>query len=408
MKNSIGFTKFWKLLKQIDYFAGLFLLEQPEKPTWCEKFLSCSLVFAELNILILTISTIFLSDFSLISIILGASVGTAGTVICYVVWTLKRNKSKLNKFLDWCSNLYDVQTKFHPAVRDLASSHLEIVQKRALKIIKFAIVCFYAGSSGVTVGFAFVGIFLPENIYPKYSLPLPFVYPFSTHKTPLTFFVGLLGQMKLSMDFTPLILFLFAEFYCIIMHILTVLDIVKASIRLMKEKMTVKPQILSDILEEDVANKLSFDEWIKIITEMITDVNQVMSQLSEFLSEPLLLAEIGTLGSLFFSGMVFLVVQQQYVVAIAAFWFPVVYLLICIINEKILDKFSDISEELYDIPWYTKSVKEQKTLLIAMKCDLIQEGLNAGKFHALNNERFATVLNVAYSNCLVLRDLIKK
>lgn len=127
MKNSSDFTKVWAFLKQIDYYAGTFVFGKPEKFTWKEKVLSLTLPLVGLNMLILVISTMIVSKFSLLSIIIGISFCTTATVICYVVWTFMENKSDVNAFLDWCRGLYDLPAKFHPALRDLAATHLETV-----------------------------------------------------------------------------------------------------------------------------------------------------------------------------------------------------------------------------------------------------------------------------------------
>lgn len=415
MKNSNGFSEVWDLLKQVDYFAGTFLFGPPEKPTWKDKLLSLTLVSAGLNITILIFCMMLLSKFTLISIILGLSIGTVTSVVCYVTWTLIKNKTDVVAFVDWCKKLNDVAEKFHPVVRDIASTHLEIVQERLLKYIKLFRACMYVDAFAITVGFALFGLFLPERLYPKFSLPLPLAYPFSGHKTWLTCLVGTIGQYKMCLDFSALISLLSGVFCCIIMHILAFLDIVKATIRLMKDKMVMKlvvevePSKMPVTVETLDPETLSdMNEWIKIIVEMISDISQFMSKLSEFLSKPLLLAELGSFGCLFFTGMIFLVIHQQYVVAIGALWFPAFLLLVCYANEKMMDGFSDIQYELYDIPWYAMRPKERKTLMITMECGNIQGGFNAGKFHVLNIERFGTMLNVAYSKCTVLRDLISK
>lgn len=86
----------------------------------------------------------------------------------------------------------------------------------------------------------------------------------------------------------------------------------------------------------------------------------------------------------------------------AAYFFPCCYL-----NEKIADKLSEVSDVLYDLPWWHLNIKLRRTVLMALNCGFVSAGYTAADVHDLTIERFSTVVQAAYSKCLVLKDLIE-
>ncbi len=80
----------------------------------------------------------------------------------------------------------------------------------------------------------------------------------------------------------------------------------------------------------------------------------------------------------------------------------------CYINEKILEKFEDIKQVLYDLPWFDLAPNERKLLLTLMHCRNIQKGFTAAGIHGLTLERFGIILKAGYTNLLILRDIVRK
>lgn len=120
----------------------------------------------------------------------------------------------------------------------------------------------------------------------------------------------------------------------------------------------------------------------------------------------MLLMELLCFASIFIAGIIILIAKQNYSLCIsclgtAAFFFPP-----CYFNEKILDKLAEVPEALYDLPWHCMTIKERRTLLVALNCTYVTGGYHAADIHDLSLERFSTVVRAAYSNCLVLKDLI--
>lgn len=435
MKKSNNFEQILILIKNLDSFAGNFVFrrKKKEKKRWIQIF-GVKLPIFLTNISIQIITTLILSKFNLISIIISSACSSAAIALLYNILKLKIKNSEVHHFINWCESLHNIEKKFHPSIQTFALSHFDKMTNQSTKIIKFVAIILTTNCILMTFGFAFIGLFLPESICEKYSLPMPFVFPFDHRRTWWTFFLAVTGQASAILDFACLELLLFGILLTIIMHITTYLDVIKEMIHLMKIDIDSKcilndvknpdqiskrrgkldRKLLSTIMEsiesepEIIKAQPKFDDFIKIVVEMICDVNHIIFELSKFFSGPFLFAEITCLGSLFMAGMIFLVIHQQYFFGIGVVYVPTLFLMICLANEHILEKINGVKEELYNIPWNELPPKQRTKLLIAMKCDHIQQGFNAGKFHKLTNERFAQLLNLAYTNSLVLKDLIKK
>lgn len=111
---------------------------------------------------------------------------------------------------------------------------------------------------------------------------------------------------------------------------------------------------------------------------------------------------------MFASGFAIVILKEQQLFALTICIYDVCLLAICVINGKILDKFSDISNSFYNIPWYELSPKDRKVVLIAMNCNKIQFGFKAIGVHNVTMKRFAKIIKVAYTNFIALKNLVEK
>lgn len=302
--------------------------------------------------------------------------------------------------VNWCRDMYDVERKYHRKVQSIADKHVRKCHKFARFIIKAYRLFLYCDAFAITIGFAIFGIFLPESIYPKFSFPLPFYLPFKNQETYLCYCLTLLAQFKTTVDVASLGIFVYAMLYCLSIHHLSFLDIIKESVELFQQG--VERKHVSKGTDDDIT------EWVKIITDMVCDVNESIAMYQNVYSGLFFMLEMASFGSLFIFGLILLVVHQQLFFAVGITVVAASLFIQCYINEKYLEKFSAISEALYEIPWYVLAPKERKMILMAMFCSDVCSGLNVVGIHPLKLERFAKVLQAAYSNCLVLKDLIQK
>lgn len=142
--------------------------------------------------------------------------------------------------------------------------------------------------------------------------------------------------------------------------------------------------------------------------QIYTLVNTFLSSIVETLADPLSLymffMELLCLATLFIAGLIILVEKEHYSLCFsclgtAAYFYPC-----CYVNEKIADKLSEVSEALYNLPWWHLTTKDRRTLLMTLNCGFLSAGYTAGGVHDLTIEQFSTVVQAAYSNCLVLKD----
>ncbi|XP_063704234.1 uncharacterized protein LOC134833736 [Culicoides brevitarsis] len=306
---------------------------------------------------------------------------------CIVLVGVEKCARKIKNLLNWCADFYNIEGKYFG---DLKNRKIEL-RRKIVKMLKWFQKGIYLEASLISVGFTVTKIFLPESILPRYALPLPLFLPFEDQCQTFAFWTTMSFQTLFLFTTAPLFIYFCGHFLCLILHIFAFLDLIKDAAHEMKK----------DLVKNPV-------DCVKILNDMICEVNSVVSEINKIFSDIFLNLEIGTLGTYFSSGLIILILREQYFYAICINIIGVCLLLCCYINEKILDKFENIQEAIYDLPWYELEVKHQKMFLILLNCDKINRGFTAGGFHSLSLERFTTICHSGYSNFLVLRDLVLK
>lgn len=145
-----------------------------------------------------------------------------------------------------------------------------------------------------------------------------------------------------------------------------------------------------------------------MIVDMISESNEILSMFGEIFSGYFFLFELASFGSLFVFGMIMMVIHQQYFFAFGIVGASAILFSFCFINEQLLKKIAELSTALYEVPWYTLTPKERKFFLQVMTCSDIQSGFKASGVHGVTFERFSKIVQAAYSNVLVLKDLVTK
>lgn len=398
-----SFDDIWEKIRKIIMIAGIFVFPNViTKNRWLKIALMINAALSFGIVLVLAYGTFKLNNYSLMSHILVHSILINYVTVFYGCSCIYRNSSEMLGFLEWCGNLYNYHENFHKIQHEIVISRLNWVHKWTIWIIKGAAFVLWVDSAMITLGFAFVGYFLPESVYPKFSAPLPYYYPFENQKTWTAFFVTLVSQFKGAMDLSSIHLLLLSIFYTISMHIHTHLNIIKETIVLMGRQLQEKHD------KKESHDRLELKIWIKMIVDMISTSNSIISRFGEIFGGYFFLFELSSFGSLFVFGLIILVLHQQYFFAFGIVCASVILFTFCFINEQFLEKFAQISVALYDIPWYTLTPHERKLFLQVMTCSSIQRGFQASGIHGVTFERFNKIVQAAYSNVLILKDLVLK
>lgn len=208
----------------------------------------------------------------------------------------------------------------------------------------------------VSLGLALVvRLLLPDDIYPKYSLPIPMYLPFQQQRSLIAFSSNLVGQTILCIQAAGLGIYGFGILFCIVVHIFGFLGIVEEFIGKIRKEIVTK-SVVTDQAEPStskttlqmavltVINRsgpslnrdIPFAQWMQIVTEMVSDVNSTITSLSELYTENFFLHE-QNLCALFLCGLVVTFENKQYLFAVPGFLY-----VLCLVNEKILDKFENI------------------------------------------------------------------
>ncbi|XP_063709119.1 uncharacterized protein LOC134837665 [Culicoides brevitarsis] len=401
--KKVNFSKIRKILVQGDTAIGSFILrDTTKKKTFIEKLLTFVLPSYIIIAVIFIVTTVLVNNFELMYAIISISTLLSVFGLTITIRKFHQNKLLLRSLFKWCENLYDVKTHFHETLQGTAKQHLNKIEEKTYKTLKWLRMILYFDATAVSLGYAIIGCFLPDHIYPKYSAPLPFYLPFTHQNTPLSCIVTLTMQFIVSIQAATATFYIFSAFFCIVNHVLGLFDIIISSIKLLKI------EILSQATHlKKKDSTLPIAEWIKILSDMINDGNSIVTSFNGIYSLTFFILEIAAIGALFISGLLFTIVHQQYCFAFGFTAVAFFLFVVCHINEKILNKIDVISYALYDIPWYMLNIKDQKMILILINCDKIQPGFTALGVHSLNMRSFAVVLKAAYSNLIILKDLVQ-
>lgn len=153
-KKKASFETIWKYLRLYDKTVGLFLFKDAtEKWTLVEKFYRLTWPRHVSFFCVGVTSTLIVTDFQLMSIILASSLGSL-FVACYIsLITFISKKDVIMNLLDRCRNLYDVKRKYHEKVQELAETQLLLIESRTTKLLKWISIIFYVDAFGFTSGF---------------------------------------------------------------------------------------------------------------------------------------------------------------------------------------------------------------------------------------------------------------
>lgn len=427
-KKKASFDKVWKSIQQADINSGFFLLQNlPKKKTLKEKFFQLTLPTHVFFVVVFIASTLVVTKFKLFNIIICLSLFSSFLCLYCALAKLTWNKNTFRDLLSWCEGLYDVEKKIPAMVQEIAEKHLVAIENRSLKMQKWLKFILYVDLISISVGVNLISLLLPDNIYPKFSLAIPVYLPFEEQHSWLAFGTTVLAQTIVSIQTATLAIFLFNTLFCVVIHIFGIFDIIEEFLGQIKKEMLTtitvandtEPKASSSTLQMDVLEtinrssvmvdkKMPFEVWMQIVTDMVSDVNSTITSFSALFSEIFLMHEITSLCALFLFGLVITVNNQQYLFAIGLTFIPCIHYSLCLINEKILDKFDNIKDMLYDLPWYDLNVKQIKMIMMVMNCDKIQTGFTAAHTHNFTVERFGIVMKAGYTNLLVLKDLIMK
>lgn len=392
-----------ELLTKLDYLCGTELFEEHHAKTFKRKlYLSLILPSFIITALTLLISTLFVQDFSLTSIIVTTSIAGLCIDPWYLMVFVSRNKDSIKNVLHWCETFYD-SNSYPLVMQKVAVARMDRTQKLSLFIMKLLVGVFMITGFMTTVGVAMLNLVLPESVVPKFTLPLPLYLPFRGEATWVTFCLNLILQVKISLEVCLFGSLGLTIFLCIVTHCFAMLDITKETVEMMGDQLLSRRRFKR--MKREV---LTVDQWTKVIVNQVIQVNQVVSEVVSMYALQFFLHEITATCALLASGFSLVILKEQQLFAIAISTFSVSLFVISRINDKLLEKYSDISNTFYTIPWYELSPKERRSILIGMSCNMIQRGFNAAGFHGVTTEHFTKIVRVAYTNFIALKKVVEK
>lgn len=211
-------------------------------------------------------------------------------------------------------------------------------------MLKWVPIILHADTAIATLGMGVLLLFVPETIHSKYKLPVPYYLPFEEQETFKHYVITIIGQFICASSLSCAAALVVGLFLCVILHIASYLDIINDIVE----------KFAQEVQAEEV-NVVELENCSKIIGRMVTDVIEITSVLSRLYTFFFLLIECAAFGSLIVFGLTFLVLHQQYAIAISILHIAAELYMVCFVSVKIDDKFSSIADNLYDVSWKERS-----------------------------------------------------
>lgn len=407
------FQDILKIFKTTDFISGVFLFRDRPNGQWTmtkdwtlrEKIARINFLMYPFVSCILMYGTIYSKRYStLLGLIFVSSRLAIDTTVWTMLFCCVRKREKIGEIFDWCVRMYSAKKTFHSKVQEVAHEKLLNMHQLGRKLLKVFLWSFHFNVFCMVIGITMIGFFLPDNIYPKLSLPLPYFLPFKQQNSWPVYMISLVVQINYSIVSGSQTIVGLAIIYIISLYIVIYLEIIYRSIGLMKTELE---QLLTEqTFERQKKPGQEVEQWVPILVQMICDVKEVLDGFNEIFSFFFLLMDYCCCGGVFTFGLLVIVVKQQVIYgSIASLLIVVVFFTLNIISVTIMHKFSQISEAIYDLPWYELEPTERKRLYHMMFCSQYKIGLNSS-LRRLELENFTQVMKAAYVNGLVLKKLV--
>lgn len=130
-------------------------------------------------------------------------------------------------------------------------------------------------------------------------------------------------------------------------------------------------------------------------------------EFKDLTSAPVLMSMILGYAGAMMSLFIFSFNTNYAFVSLVALCFCSIYFVTCWLNERLLEKYDDLRDTLYDLEWYTMKPWQRRQVAILMIMADRPILLKAGSFHVVNYERWGAFLNDVYSYGVFLNDFAK-
>lgn len=198
-REKVNFDRIFKFIQQSDTVIGLFMFrDSATKKTILDRFFSLTIPTQVVFDSVMITATLFVTNFAMLNVILCILMGVTLFFLNVFIFSLIRNKKTFKGLVEWCRGLYDFENKFDKRISKMIENQLIITEKKTVYVIKWFRFGVYADYIAFVIGYPLIGHFLPENIYPKYTLPCPYYLPCEDQKTWIAFGTTLLWQIGIA------------------------------------------------------------------------------------------------------------------------------------------------------------------------------------------------------------------
>lgn len=404
------FQELWNIFLKMDFVAGSFVLRaETSKLNWKEYLMKLNIILSPILTITLFFGTFYCGKLgNLLASIIVLALFEIIFTIYYAMWIMVSNRDEIQKLLDWCRKLYDVENTFHPKIQHLAQKKVPWMHRWSFNLTKWIRNITNFEVLIIGLGIPVLGLFLPENIYPKYSLTIPLYLPLKNQDNLMVYLTTTVLESMLFMDFLTMAQLGYGVILLTLFQVYVFMSIVEESIELMKDEMEEEFNgngILS-VTPREKEDKLAIKEWTIIIVEMICDAKQIIKLYNNLFSFTFLLVEFTAYSAIHITAFLIVVMKEQQLCGFAFLTTTMMFFILCSAFVAVEDKFSDVFDQFYNLPWYDLTPRERKIIIQAMTCSEKHTGFTAAGMHVIDLDRFTTVVNNAYGNFLILKDLV--
>lgn len=149
-----------------------------------------------------------------------------------------------------------------------------------------------------------------------------------------------------------------------------------------------------------------FTAKIQQVTDTYCDLIDQQNKLIDLVSGLMLIFEVLTYFIVLLIWIVLFFDRQLIFLGLVMAGVGVLYFMICWINEKLVDAYTDLRFTIYGLAWYEMGAHQRKMLLPIIIMTGQPKLLSAGGFHVISFKTTAVMVNRIYRCGLIINDLV--
>lgn len=372
------FDTIWKTFYAIKWSWGVDNQRRASKQRWYFRFMILNTIFCITNNV--TSLAKFSGQDTVRATLVGFVSSAMGLLVLFKIIFVKTIKS-YKDCLKWCEKWHAVPLEY-VGIKE----RIEKCGSRARKLFKVVVV--FGSSWSFLV--LFIGTLILSFLKGTIAPFAPTLVIWTMEEGPTNQLINSLNQLFVGFDLVLVQFLFFAIVFITVEYILTTVDCI---------------QIILRHIEAPIS-PAHFKRIIETVVNWHTDLIEQQGTLASITSMSILAYEIFSYALAFVIWTVFLFDNRQYFIAIVCLGMVVPFIILCWMNERILNAYANLKTELFNLDWNGLQKYQKQMILLVMVMVDRPILLRAGPFHLISFELLNYMLNRTYSFGLVLKNVI--